>query len=474
MHHKKTKIVCTLGPSSDSVSEITRLIQGGMNIARLNFSHGTYSHHGKILKSLRTVEKKSGRHIAVLQDLQGAKIRIGKIPDKGFEVKNQDTLILSTTKTSGKKSAHGITVPIDYHRITKEVKKGHDVLINDGLIEAKVEKVTPREVICRVRAGGIIKSRNGVNFPDSSISLKPITDKDKEDLKFGLKNKVDFIAMSFVKSAKDIATLRKLIHKEHKNTPIIAKIERHEAVKNLKEIIKAADGVMIARGDLGIDVPPEQVPIIQKSIIALANSLGRPVITATHVLQSMVENPRATRAEISDAANAVFDRTDAIMLSNESAIGRYPARATATLSRVATSVEKELQKHKDLLQYFSTQKPSSTLNATCLSASELAIDTKADFIIAYTMDGYTARQIARHRIYIPIITITPSEKVARELTLVWGLNQIFTHKISEKSGSKTEKILEFLKKNNIVKKGQKIVIVCNASRKEKVISTFKV
>ena len=348
------------------------------------------------------------------------------------------------------------------------------ILINDGLVETRAEKVTKTEIICRVRSGGIVKTGNGINIPTTTISKAIITAKDKKDLQFGLKHNVDFIALSFVKSKKDIEALRKLIKKSKKDIKIIAKIERHEAVKNLKGIIKETDGIMVARGDLGVDIFPEQVPIVQKRIIALANKYAKPVITATQVLQSMVKKPRATRAEISDAANAVFDHTDAIMLSNESAIGQYPTRATTTLTKVASAVEKELQKHEELLENLASKKYLTPVNATCLNACELAIDTHADAIVVYTTDGYTARQIAKHRIYTPIITVTPDEKAARQLTLVWGLNKVHKARIPEKSAQKTERILEILKKAKLVKKRQKIVIVCNASRKERLISTFKV
>lgn len=474
MHIKKTKIVCTLGPSSDSVPELLGLVHAGMNVGRLNFSHGTYEHHTKIINNLRKVEKKTGIRIGILQDLQGPKIRIGEMPKKGIEVKNNKIFRLTIDKIIGKSDETEIVIPIKYKNIAKDVKKGDIILINDGLIEVKVEKKYKKDLICRAKSGGIIKSGNGVNIPTASISVPTITSKDKKDLQFGLKHNVDFIALSFVKNKKDIEELRKLIKKEKKHTKIIAKIERHEAVKNLKEIVRAADGIMVARGDLGVDIPPEQVPIVQKRIIALCNKYAKPVITATQVLQSMVKNPRATRAEISDAANSIFDHTDAIMLSNESAIGSYPVRAVTTLTRVAAAVEKELQKHEELIESLSAKKYLTSINATCLNASELAMDTKANFIIVYTEEGYTAQQIAKHRIYIPIIVLTPNEQIARELTLVWGLNKVFKVKIPDKTVQKTEKIIEFLKKQKLVKRRQKLVIVCNASRKQRLISTFKI
>jgi len=473
MYNKNTKIVCTLGPSSDSVSEITNLIHAGMNVARLNFSHGTYEHHLKIIKNLRIAEKKTGKRIGILQDLQGPKIRLGILPEEGIQIKKGEKITLTIKKVIGKKTAKETIIPIQYKGIVKDAKAKDILLISDGIIEVKIDKVNKDSLLCRVTAGGILKSRQGVNSSTASISAKPITEKDRQDLIFGLKNNVDYIALSFVRHPKDIEDLRYLIHKHKKDTKIIAKIERHEAVKNLKKIIEITDGVMVARGDLGIDLPAEQVPLVQKRMIALANKYAKPVITATQVLQSMVENPMATRAEISDAANAVFDSTDAIMLSNESAIGKYPVRATATLSRVAETVEKEIQKNPELLDHLAFKRVQGTINATCMNACELSRDTKADFMVVYTASGYTARHVAKYRPSVPIITITPSEQVARELTLVWGLNKICVTKITGKGSEKPVMIAKYLSKAKVVKKGQKLVIVGSASEQEKIISTFK-
>ncbi|PIR54890.1 pyruvate kinase [Candidatus Peregrinibacteria bacterium CG10_big_fil_rev_8_21_14_0_10_36_19] len=460
---KNTKIVCTLGPSSDSVSEITKLIQAGMNVARLNFSHGTYEHHKKIINNLHKAEKATNKTIGIIQDLQGPKIRIANL-------ENQLTLKKGQKITFSSKEDSNIF--INYKDLTKDVKKGHRIFINDGLIETEVIQTSPKNhiVTAKVIYGGEIKNGNGVNFPDSNISIPTITEKDKKDLKFGLKNNVDFIALSFVKDANDIKQLRKII----KGQKIIAKIERHEAVKNLKEIIKEADGIMVARGDLGTNIPPEQVPIIQKLIIKLANKYSKPVITATQVLQSMVTESRATRAEISDAANAIFDHTDAIMLSNETAVGKYPFKATKTLTNVAIATETELQKHNELIEYVKNSHQTTALNAACQNACELALSTKANAIILYTEDGYTPAHIARHRLYIPTITITPKQSTKRQLTLSWGINNILVKKFSNNNSKKVQEITDYLKKEKIVKKGQKIVILCNASQKESIISSIKI
>lgn len=470
---KNTKIVCTLGPASDTVKNIVDLIQAGMNVARLNFSHGTYENHAKLIRNIRKAEKLTGKRIAIMQDLQGPKIRIGEMPKEGITVKTDQEITLTTKKITGYQDREKIVIPVHYNGLAKDTKVGDTVLINDGLIETKVLKVGKTSILCKIKFGGRIDARNGVNFPNSSVSITTITQKDKNDLKFGIEHKVDFVALSFVKSAKDIQQLRKLLGKDGKNIKIIAKIERHEAIKNLREIIKASDAVMVARGDLGTDIPAEQVPIVQKRIISLSNSLGRPVITATQVLQSMVQKSRATRAEISDAANAVFDHTDAIMLSNETAVGKYPVKATTTLTKVAYNVEKELQKHKELQEYIFNKRYMSPINATSLNACELALDSHADMIVVYTNNGYTANNIAKHRLYIPIITITPHIKTARQLTLTWGINRVFVKKLSDDNNEKVNDIIKFLKKEKVAKKNDKIIIVCHASRQESLISTIK-
>lgn len=474
MYTKNTKVVCTLGPSTDSVKEIVDLIHAGMNVARLNFSHGDHDSHKKLVKNIKRAEKITGKTIAILQDLQGPKIRIGEMPKEGIKVEKNQIIKITIRKIVGNEDEDETIIPIKYAGITKDVKKNHIVLINDGLIETTVLKVTKTEITCHVRFGGIIKTGNGVNLPTSKVTIPTITEKDKNDLKLGMKFDVDFVALSFVKNRKDIIDLRELIEKAGRKAHIVAKIERHEAVTNLREIIKASDAVMVARGDLGTDIPAEQVPIIQKRIITLSNKYGKPVITATQVLQSMVKNSKATRAEISDAANAVFDHTDAIMLSNETAVGKYPTKATTTLTKVASAVEKELQKHEELVEYTLHKGRLNQINATCLNACEIATDTNATYIAIYTEDGYTARNIAKHRLFTPIITITPNKKTARQLALVWGINTVFIHKCSNDNTRKAEEIMKILKNNKLAKKNNKIVIVSNSSKKEGFISTLKI
>lgn len=454
MYNKKTKIVCTLGPASDSVTEISKLIAAGMNVARLNFSHGTYAHHLQLIENIHRAEKLSGKTIGILQDLQGPKIRLGKLPEPGIKMKKGEIFILTGKKITGHQSKEKTIVPIQYQKLISNLKSGEQILLNDGLIEAKVISISNKNAKCKMLNGGVLRSHMGISFPKSKITLPAITVKDRNDLKFGLKNDVDYIALSFVKSQKDIQQLRDLIKKSHKNTKIIAKIERHEAIENLEEIIKTADAIMVARGDLGIDIPAEEVPLIQKRIIHLSNKYNKPVITATEVLLSMVTNPRATRAEISDAANAILDRTDAIMLSNESAVGKYSTKATATLSKVAVRVEAELKTNSSIFSQISNFRNNELTSIKAIEACDLSSKTKADFLIVKSADGLLAREVATQRIFTPIIIFTETEKIKRELTLVWGINRVQTSKKIKES-----EIIHLLKKEKILKKRSRIVIV---------------
>jgi len=472
MYTKNTKIVCTLGPQSKTVETISKMIEAGMNVARLNFSHGTHKKHLELIKNIQKAEKKTSKTIGIMQDLQGQKIRLGEIEKSKLKLEKNDKITITTKKIIGKKEKDRFIIPINYKDLTKDVKKDEKILLNDGLVEIQVIKINKTDIEGKVNFGGPIGTRNGVHFPTSNISAKSLTTKDKNDLKFGLKHNVDFIALSFVKNKKDIQELKKLINKQKTKPKIIAKIERHEAVKNLKEILKEADGLMVARGDLGTDIPAEKVPIIQKRMIALANKAGKPVITATQVLQSMVKSSRATRAEISDAANAIFDGTDAIMLSNETAVGKYPIKATKTLTKVSSVIEKEIKKHQD--EIYLHYRSHNFTNATLQNAYELSNDTSAKFIIVYTKDGFTARNIAKFRPYkSTIITITENKKTAQQLTVTWGINTTIIKKLNRKKDLNNQ-IIKHLKKLSILKNNDKIIIVCNASNKESSIYTTKI
>lgn len=467
---KNTKIVCTLGPASSSPEILEAMVRAGMNVARLNFSHGKYEQFEEIIKNIRAISKKLDQPIAILQDLQGPKIRIAQAPEAGIAVEKDELITLTTNLKNADTGKKSPIIPIDYTQLHQEVKKGDMLLVDDGLIELAVEKVTGTEIACRCVNQGVIHSRKGVNVPTTTLSLPSMTEKDHQDLEFGLSQDVDFVALSFVQTAKDIYELRKIIKAKKSKARVMAKIETRQAVTNLEEIIKIADAIMIARGDLGIEIPAEQVPLVQKQAIHLCNEYGKPVITATHMLNSMVENPRATRAEISDAANAIFDNSDALMLSNETAVGKYPVQAVETLARVAVATEKNIQKHPHLFPQRKRNQELQISNATCMNAAQLAEDIKAHFIVAVSLTGFTAQHIAKHRIYRPLITITTTEKVKDQLALSWGCKQIFVERINFKNIP--AEVESLLKKEKIAKVGDEVVIVVNASKEQKLISTI--
>lgn len=460
----RTKIICTIGPASQEKSVLHKMISAGLDCVRLNFSHGTYSQFSQIIRNVREISKEQGREIGIIQDLQGPKIRVGEVPAEGIEVKKGETVILSVNQEKN-------TIPVQYRLLAHDVKPGDTLLIDDGLIELHILRINSHKtaITCEVKVGGTIKSHKGINAPTASISAAPLTPKDRRDLHFGITHGVDYVALSFVKEAKNIFELRRILKQAKSHAKIIAKIERHEAIANMEEIIKAADAVMVARGDLGVEIAAEQVPLHQKKIIHFSNLHGKPVIVATQMLNSMVENPRATRAEISDAATAIFDHADAFMLSNETAVGKYPVEATRTLQKVASAVEKDLKVHQNLLTLHRPEDVRLT-NATCRNACTLADDINAKFIVAITRSGYTAREIAKYRPFIPIIVFTPDIHVARQQSLVWGVTHSFVQFIH--LAHPLTQIRKTLIAHKLVKAKDEIV-VCNAGfgKREKLITT---
>lgn len=466
MQNKKTKIVCTLGPATESVVTLKKLIKAGMNVARLNFSHGTYKNFELLIKNIRQASKETNTTIAIMQDLQGPKIRVGDLPEEGIIIKPNQIITLTTKNIPASKTL----IPTQYKHLPKDVKKNDRILLCDGLYELKVLSKTATDIKCKVITGGTIQSHKGINVPTASISANPITDKDKKDLAFGIKHDVDFVALSFVKTAKNIEELRSLIRAKKGKAKIIAKVERHEAVTNLEEIIHEADGVMVARGDMGVEISPEKVPLIQKRMIHLANLHGKPVITATEMLQSMIENARPTRAEVSDVANAIFDHTDAVMLSNETATGKYPVKAVQTMTNVAKLVEADMKKHEEFLPNHLPGDHLPVSYAVCSSAIRLAKNIDAKLIVTFTYSGFTAQHIAKHRIHIPIVVVTEDSKVQRQQQLTWGVKQVILDKISNQNDK--AHIRKLLLNNKLAKKGDKIVIVSNADQEEKLISTI--
>jgi len=462
MKVQNTKFVCTLGPASESPQMLEKMLKAGMDCARLNFSHGSYENHAKLIKNVRAAAKKIGVPMAIMQDLQGPKIRIGNIKDEGIKVKKDEIIILTCGKSDAKK------IPVQYKGLYKEVKKGHLLLVDDGLIELRALKISGKDIYCKILNSGVIKKNKGINVPDASIKINPITTKDKKDLLFGLNHDIDYVALSFVREAKNINDLRKIIDKSGKNVKIIAKIERKEAVNNLEGILEAADGLMVARGDLAMEVGAEKVPIIQKKMIKLCNLAGKPVITATQMLQSMVDNPQPTRAEVSDTANAIFDHTDAVMLSNETATGKYPVRAVQVFAKVAGVVEKELKKNKELLPNRIIADRVNIYDALGYDACQLAESINADKLIIITGTGKSALYTAKHRPYTPTIVITNSEKTRNQLALIWGINHIDIGSIY--GNNYLDQIRKLLLKHRCVKKGEKAVILYAYTKEKHIVS----
>ncbi len=446
---RKTKIVCTIGPACDSEAIIEQMIGAGMNVARLNFSHGTKEYHGEKIRLIRQISARMGVPVAILQDLAGPKIRVGKIPEPGIMLEPGRGFILTSRPVYGLAD----TVSLSYPDLPGEVKKGDRLLLADGLMELVVEDMTETDIFCRVITGGLLSSHKGINLPTGTIKAPPLTEKDKTDLLFGLANQVDYVALSFVKSGEDIHTIKRLIAEQGKDTPVIAKIEKHEALENLDDIIMNADAIMVARGDLGVEIPPEEVPLIQKKIIRSANLLGKPVITATQMLRSMVNQPRPTRAEAADVANAVLDGTDAVMLSEETASGNYPVEAVGFMNRIASTAETGFPFDAYLSAVPEKEMSASVAHASCILADHL----EARAIIAHTQSGLTARQIARFRPRQPILALSPKEATVRRLSLLWGCLPRLTT-VSTDTDGMIEKSAQTAVEAGLVERGDMVVI----------------
>jgi pyruvate kinase len=409
---RHTKIICTIGPASSSHESIRELILAGMDAARLNFSHGTLSEHAEKILAIRKISEELGKPIAILQDLAGPKIRVGHIPDPGVRLEAGETIILTTEILEG--SNERVSVSDRY--LPEEVKPGDMILLADGLMELKVKKLKGREIDCEVITGGVLTSNKGINLPTGTIRMPSMTDKDREDLLFGIENGVDYIALSFVRTAQDILGVKEIIKRRGKDTPVIAKIEKHEAISHIEDIMEVSDGIMVARGDLGVEIPLERVPVIQKQLVQSANRNGKPVIIATQMLRSMVNSPRPTRAEATDVANAVLDGTDAVMLSEETAVGEYPVKAVQFMARIAMNAE-GIYPHDKYLQIVPEKKISeSVAYASCVLADQL----DASAIIAPTRSGRTAAHLSRFRPRCGIIALSPNLNTVQRLSLFRG------------------------------------------------------
>ncbi|HEX7055721.1 MAG TPA: pyruvate kinase [Bacilli bacterium] len=414
---RRTKIVCTIGPSSEQLDMLKKLIEAGMNVARLNFSHGDFAEHGNRIRNIKQACRELNKSVAILLDTKGPEIRIGKLREEPIDLVQGEHLTLTTEEILG--DARRISVT--YRNLPNDVAVGSTILIDDGLIGLQVVSIQNTEIVCRIVNGGQIKSKKGVNVPGVKISLPGITDKDKNDILFGIEQGVDFIAASFVRKASDVLEIRELLEKHNaRHIQIISKIENREGVDNLDEILEVSDGLMVARGDLGVEIPAEEVPLVQKRMIEKCNLVGKPVITATQMLDSMQRNPRPTRAEASDVANAIFDGTDAIMLSGETAAGKYPLESVQTMARIAERTEAALE-YREILQRQSLAQQTTVTEAISQAVANSALDLDAKAIITATESGYTARMVSKYRPKAPIIAVTPLEHVIRRLSLVWGV-----------------------------------------------------
>jgi pyruvate kinase len=409
----RTKIVCTIGPASESDRVIESMVLNGLNVARLNFSHGNHDGHRSKIRSIRSISEKLGVPVAILQDLGGPKIRIGSVADPGIRLEVGDNFVL----TSEHVEAGTRRVSVSYPRLHLEVREGDPILLADGMLELKVVSIKDPDIHCEVVQGGVLTSHKGINLPTRSVGLPALTEKDRADLQFGISQGVDYVAVSFVRKSKDVLDVKQLIEESGSKIPLIAKIEKHEAVKNLAEIMDVADGVMVARGDLGVEIPLAEVPLIQKRIIRDANMRGKPVITATQMLRSMVESPRPTRAEATDVVNAVLDGTDAVMLSEETAMGGYPVEAVQYMAGFLRSAEQGFP-HEHYLNMSPENHVSTTVaHASCVLAEHL----KASAIVPNTQSGLTATHISRFRPRSPILALSPHISTVRRLCLYWGI-----------------------------------------------------
>jgi pyruvate kinase len=450
MQQRRTKIVATIGPASSSPEMIRQLIEAGMDVARLNFSHGKYDDHAMVIKTLREVSSELAKPVTILQDLQGPKIRVGNLPGGKIDIiKGQIISLIPISEYTGAAN----TIPIDYPHVAEEAAPGMQVLLADGLFELEVTEIRADDVLCKVVEGGCLTDRKGVNFPNLKLKLPSLTEKDIQDLEFGLSQDVDWISLSFVRSAEDVITLKKLINDKGYLKPIIAKIEKPQAIEHLEEIVEAVQGIMVARGDLGVEMSPEKVPMLQKRIIELCNRSGKTVITATQMLESMISEPRPTRAEASDVANAIIDGTDAIMLSGETAMGSFPVKAVEMMVRIALDVEAKID--------FKSFPPvdHSTITALSRATNQVAKVSDPSCIVVLTASGKSAQVVAAEKPVVPVYALTSHLKVYHALNLLWGITPILIDQHPDTFEEMVEVIEKNLREHKVAKSGDKIVVL---------------
>ncbi len=449
---RKTKIVCTIGPASSPSWVIEKMIQAGMNVARLNFSHGTREEHAEVIRTIREFSAALDIPVSILIDLPGPKPRTGRLKEKPVYIKEGDNFSLTSESFPGDEQR----ISVDFPAFFNDIKAGDSIFLNDGAIQLKVISTTNIEVNCNVVVGGLLSDHKGINVPGVRLNVSSITSEDLKHLAFAVEQGVDFVAISFVHSVADVLEIKKILQKKRAHIPIIAKIEKREGVDDIDRIIAEVDGIMIARGDLGIEIPLKRVPIVQKEIIRKCNQAGKPVIVATQMLESMVGATRPTRAEVSDVANAIFDRTDAVMLSGETAVGKYPVRAVKTMASIITETEKVLP-YERILREKSEQVTAQTDDAISYAACHMSQQLGAACIVAYTSSGSTALRVSKYRPEVPILAITPNASIVRRLALSWGIEP---HLATEPStvDSMFQKAAQLALQNGIAKRGELVII----------------
>jgi len=451
---RRTKIVATIGPATSSPEVLRDLIEAGATTLRLNFSHGTHGDHQRSIRLIRQLSFELNQPVGILQDLQGPKIRLGRFESGSIALSRGDRFILTSDRVPGTQEISSVT----YEPLADEVPAGATILLDDGKLEMLVEKVDRqvRQLHCQVVVGGKLSNNKGVNFPGVYLSIKALTEKDRKDLLFGLDQGVDWVALSFVRNPQDVLEIKEIIANAGKQVPVIVKIEKHEAIEQIEAILSLSDGVMVARGDLGVELPAEDVPILQKRLIITANQLGIPVITATQMLDSMVNSPRPTRAEVSDVANAILDGTDAVMLSNETAIGKYPVEAVATMARIAVRIERESN-----TCHAQADTKRSIPNAISQGVSQIAAQLEASAIMTLTKTGGMARNVSKFRPQTSILAVTPHVEVARRLQVVWGVKPLLV--LDLPSTSQTFKAaINVAQEKHLLQEGDLVVMTAGA------------
>ncbi|MDX1904056.1 MAG: pyruvate kinase [Thermonemataceae bacterium] len=458
----KTKIIATIGPSSNTKEKIIELAKAGVDVFRLNFSHGTHEQHQKVIDCIREINESEGLNLSCLQDLQGPKIRIGMVENNGVELETGQKFAITIEEVLGTKEL----VSTVYQFLPKDVKIGETILLDDGKIELKVVGKDEKTVFTEVIYGGVLKSKKGMNLPQTEVSSPSLTEKDTDDLLFGLQNNLEWVALSFVRTATDILLLKHIVQQKGKNPKIIAKVERPEAIKNIDEIIKVSDGIMVARGDLGVEMDAEVVPILQKMIVEKCKRAAKPVIIATQMMESMIENPRPTRAETNDIANAVVDGADTLMLSAETAAGKHPLLVIKSMAKTIQYIEENEREiyHQNLEP--DTQSKTFYSDSLIAAACNLARQTKAKAIVGMTNSGYTAYRLASHRPEADIFVFTSNQPLMNTLNLVWGVRTLFYDKFVSTDTTFNDAI-EILKEKGFVKKGDVVILLASMPIEQK-------